>query len=74
MEINDILTSSHDEFSHDWFGRGRENLRQFMEAYNNVSALIRERISKLALTRSALDRTFVLDSLSSTGVSMLHYV
>ncbi len=53
MEINDILTSSHDEFSQDWFGRGRENLRQFMAAYSNVSALIRDRISKLALLRSA---------------------
>jgi hypothetical protein len=49
LEINDILTSSHDEFTHEWFARGRDNLRQFMTAYHNVSDLIRDRISKLAL-------------------------
>jgi hypothetical protein len=53
LEISDILTSSQDQFSFQWFGRGRQNLDQFMVAYNNVSTLIRERISKLALTPSA---------------------
>jgi len=53
LEINDILTSSQDQFSFQWFGRGRQNLDRFMVAYNNVSTLIRDRISKLALVPNA---------------------
>jgi len=53
LEINDILTSSQDQFSLQWFDRGRQNLDQFMVAYNKVSDLIRDRISKLALVPDA---------------------
>ena len=52
IEITDLLVSSQDEFTFQWFGRGRENLKQFMTAYTDVSTLIRDRISKLALLRS----------------------
>lgn len=53
LEINDIRTSSLDEFTLQWFGRGRQNLNQFMAAYSNVSTMIRDRISKLALVPNA---------------------
>jgi hypothetical protein len=52
IEITDLLVFSQDEFTFQWFGRGRENLKQFMTAYSDVSTLIRERISKLALLRT----------------------
>ena len=53
LEINDILTSSQDQFTFQWFGRGRQNLDQFMAAYSNASTMIRDRISKLALVPNA---------------------
>ena len=52
IEITDLLVSSQDEFTFQWFGRGRENLNQFTTAYTDVSTLIRDRISKLALLRT----------------------
>jgi hypothetical protein len=49
LEINDILVLSEDEFTLQWFGRGKQNLEKFMTAYTNVSTLIRDRISKLTV-------------------------
>lgn len=53
LEINDILVLSQDEFTLEWFGRGKRNLEQFMTGYNRVADLIRHRISKLTVVRSS---------------------
>lgn len=53
IELNDIaLTGPTEAFTHDWLNEGEQHLNEFIAAYNRVSELIRERISKLAILRS----------------------
>lgn len=53
LEITDVaLTQDEERFRSEWFRHGEENLRQFIAAYDKVSALLRDRISRLAIVRS----------------------
>ena len=52
FETHDIKTTLPAErFSSVWYEQGSKNLNRFLAAYSNVSNLIRERISKLAIVR-----------------------
>jgi hypothetical protein len=50
-EVEDLKTSGPETFSHDWYERGQRNFDEFLTTFSDVSALIRERISKLAIVR-----------------------
>ena len=50
-EIEDLRRLGPDTFSLDWYERGRTNLNEFLARFGEVSTLIRERISKLAIVR-----------------------
>ena len=51
-EAREIELGVAEAFSVQWNQRGVENLETFMRHFNNVSNLIRERISKLAVVHS----------------------
>jgi len=51
-EIVDLRISGQETFSHDWYGRGRSNFEEFLTSFSEVSALIRDRISNLAIVRT----------------------
>jgi hypothetical protein len=53
IELAEIaLTQPQEAFTFAWFNRGEAHLKEFMESYARASALIRERIAKMAIVRN----------------------
>ncbi len=56
-EITELRISGDELFTSEWFAEGKKNLNEFLAAYNIVTDLIRERISKLAVIPPTLRLT-----------------
>jgi hypothetical protein len=51
LELTQVMTSGDETFKSSWFQDGRKNMDEFLAAYNKVTDLIREHISRLAVAR-----------------------
>jgi len=51
LELTQVMTAGDETFKSSWFQEGRHNMDEFLAAYNKVTDLIREHISRLAVAR-----------------------
>jgi len=51
LELTQVMTAGDETFKSTWYQEGRQNMDEFLAAYNKLTDLIREHISRLAVAR-----------------------